>query len=341
MKRTINLFLFIIATVGLVSCGSRVTSDASTEAEIVGEWQAISDEDNIVTTEVVTFYPDNTFKVRFSSYTSDFTPIININGKGVWKASDKILWQQIDIDKLAMTYTTMDYKNATQILNSLKDELKDPVESQIIEIGSDKDGKRFIKLFKDGQEETYSSRRNSSDSPDSGVIDHNGQETRTESHPLKTDYLYGGSYLKPFRGITYIPQNAFDGNTSTCWAIDKADCQNPSYDCRERLINVSIEGEYITGMIVWNGYQKSPSLYDKNMKPRQLLITIADPDNYKLAKTTIYSGSLKNTFGQQYIGFEKPIRIKGETVGIFIDDWYGASSPTGDLCLSEVQFLGY
>lgn len=163
-----------------------------------------------------------------------------------------------------------------------------------------------------------------------------------ESYPLSVTYLYGGEYttVAPIRDLTYDPANAFDGKLETCWAIDHEKLYEEHSELG-RVIYVKVHGNYLTGMTIYNGYQKSQDRFINNMSPKEILIGIVDPENPKMLKTTIYDGILENVLGPQRFEFPKPIKIQGEEISICILNWYDCPSPRGDVSLSELQFEGY
>lgn len=318
-------------------------SDPETETQIFGEWKSTEFEDDVMIGENVSFFPDHTFKIEVAALASDFTPLFSISGSGDWFASEDELTMIADVETIGMTYvnsSVIDLGTVQGIVQDLRREMKEPKISRIVSIGPDSSGDIEMTLEDDGEVTSYA--KLESFDPEQveaydEVVDYPSVEEGA-IHAMNVRYLYGakGSVLKPHKESTYIPENAFDGNEATCWAINIG--ENP--DERDRQITVAVDGTVLTGINIYNGYQKSESLYYKNNRPKNVLIAIEDPDNYKLVKQVIYQGKLRDTFGPQTIELDKPVAIDGEKISIFIEDWYEGSAYKDHLCISEIQFLG-
>lgn len=352
LKTTLLLFSCLI----LAACQSKKShsdrddsesdrSDPETEAQIFGEWRSTEFEDDVMIGENVSFFPDHTFKIEVGTFASDFTPLFSISGSGEWYASEDELTMIADVETIGMTYinsSAIDLGTVQGIVQDMRRELKEPQISKIVSIGPDSSGDIGMTLEDDGETTTYAKVESFEPEADEvayeeEVVDYPSVEEGA-IHAMDVKYLSGAqhSVLNPHKESTYVPQNAFDGNKATCWAMDVKKIE----DERDRLINVKVYGTALRGLNIYNGYQKSESLYKKNNRPRNILIAIADPDNYKLIKKKFFEGQLKDTFGAQYIALDPPVSINGETISIFIEDWYEGDAYKDHICISEIEFLG-
>lgn len=137
------------------------------------------------------------------------------------------------------------------------------------------------------------------------------------------------SALAPDGGITYDPENMVDDDLSTAWNSD-----NSGSDGRgERLTFRFAEPVDLEAVQFVNGYAKSPDLYDKNHRVRELQIQ-TDTQSQRV--------TLLDTTDPQEIAFEFGFTSK---VVLEILDVYPGSglfdNPelTPDLALTEVGFI--
>lgn len=134
--------------------------------------------------------------------------------------------------------------------------------------------------------------------------------------------ISASSHLKE-KSINHIPERLVDEDTSTAWVEG---------------VNGNGEGEYVfinlndlysvSGIKIWNGYQKSKDLYFKNARPAEIKLEFSDG--------TIEQLELQDEFGKgQTFHFETRITayVKMTIISIYEGDKYE------DTVISEVELF--
>lgn len=135
------------------------------------------------------------------------------------------------------------------------------------------------------------------------------------------------SYLvEPER--SYPPTNMFDENYDNAWADGVSgegvgETVWARWNCDGRC--------WVTGVAIRNGYQKTQSIYDKNSRPRDVVVNV---------NGTAYSARLMDSrSGWQSILFDRPVVCEGEVqLTLTITSVYPGNRYQ-DTCITEIDLL--
>lgn len=144
---------------------------------------------------------------------------------------------------------------------------------------------------------------------------------------------------------TYYASNLIDGNTATCWSYTATDVSGDTKGVQGPVMTVI--ADRIDNIHIWNGYQKSNSIFYKNMRARGITIYNADGSPYGAPRSEdiLYTGDLADVWGMQTLRVRPQYRqCRGpQHIGILLDSdafsHYKGSKYT-DLCISEIEFYG-
>ena len=156
---------------------------------------------------------------------------------------------------------------------------------------------------------------------------------------LKATYQSGGTeaLVEPQAGTDYKPSYLFNGNNSKSWQIYPSIAEY--YGSSATTVYAKLEGNVLDEVQVYNGYQKSKDLYEKNSRPRRIYIALVGSDGSEM---TIFDGNLKDKMGAQTVASNLDLPISGGDrvkIQIFPYDIYEGWKYE-DLCLSGVVFKG-
>ena len=133
-------------------------------------------------------------------------------------------------------------------------------------------------------------------------------------------YVSSTSSLSEYN-MTHSPERVIDGDLSTAW-VEGADGQGTG-----EAITLYFDKQYfIHGMNICAGYQKSSSLYDKNSRPAEVLISFGNESG------EVYT--LQDVNGEQEIIFHQP--VIADHVTLTIESVY-AGSRYEDTVISEIS----
>jgi hypothetical protein len=138
------------------------------------------------------------------------------------------------------------------------------------------------------------------------------------------------SALPTTKTINYSAQSLHDSDIRTAWIESKDD-----YGIGESVsFFFKPNSPRVTQILIWNGYQKSPELYEKNSRPKMLELHINGIPQYRL--------QLEDTRALQTFSID-PIRSEEEGVDLelklkIIEVYQG--SKWKDTAISEINFNG-
>ena len=185
--------------------------------------------------------------------------------------------------------------------------------------------KNHIKQKQPTQEE------NEESDAEQSSIENNSESNKSEEHDnvpaisteniqtvTATSNLYEAAY-----DIDDIPENVLDGNLETAWV------EGVTGDGIGEALMFEFDSEYIvSGINIFNGFQKSSSLYYKNSRPEIIKISFSDGSEKEI--------SLEDTMGVQILTFESG--VKTQFVKIEIESVYKGSTYE-DTCISDISFF--
>lgn len=133
-----------------------------------------------------------------------------------------------------------------------------------------------------------------------------------------TSYLIEGQY-----NLEHVPEFAMDGDLKTAW-VEGVEGQGMgetiTFDFKEEC--------KINGIVIYAGYQKSTSLYEKNSRPAMINITFSDGSMKEL--------KLQDIMEVQKLLFEQPKIAK--SISVTISDVYEGDT-YADTSISEISFF--
>lgn len=139
---------------------------------------------------------------------------------------------------------------------------------------------------------------------------------------IKTE-IDASSILSPT--TAYHPSNLFDSRYDFAWSTDGAQVNGIG----EKL-NLTFANEVdIAGLIVWNGYQRSATHFEKNGRVKSLQLVSAQGDSQSVA--------LASVLGMQKVNLNKPL-MQVRQLAIEIADIFNGSSYK-DVLISELRFI--
>ncbi|MDE6782619.1 MAG: hypothetical protein K2J17_02730 [Paramuribaculum sp.] len=161
MKSTYFFTAILLSLIAIpTSCGHKPTSGSDPEVEdlLYGTWVERSYEDGMAYVEEVSYRPDNTLNRRIAVFAQDFTPVLSIVGKGTWYATKDEIIETIDVESIGCDYMSSDYIGLNEVaetVETMRNELKDPLRSKIIVISTVSSGKTTMTLEQDGETSVY------------------------------------------------------------------------------------------------------------------------------------------------------------------------------------------
>jgi VWFA-related protein len=138
------------------------------------------------------------------------------------------------------------------------------------------------------------------------------------------DYISASSVRNAYKDITYVAENAIDGDTNTAWVEGAAGA-----GIGEWIEFSANRPQTVTEIRIMNGYFKSEDLYYKNNSIRRLLISA---DGISMESTL-----LQDPGGEQVISFAQPIETT--TLRLTILDVYAGNADFEDTCISEISIF--
>jgi hypothetical protein len=139
---------------------------------------------------------------------------------------------------------------------------------------------------------------------------------------IKTE-INASSILTPVEA--YHPVNLFDSRYDFAWSTDGSQVNGTG----EKLNLTFASGVNIAGLLVWNGYQRSSTHFDKNGRVKTLQLQSAQGDSQSLA--------LSSSFGMQKINLNKPL-MQVKQLSMEIAEIYNGSTYK-DVLMSELRFI--
>jgi hypothetical protein len=131
------------------------------------------------------------------------------------------------------------------------------------------------------------------------------------------------SILSP--STAYHPANLFDSRYDFAWSTDGSKVNGIG----EKL-NLTFSTEVnIAGLLVWNGYQRSSTHFEKNGRVKSLQLLSAQGDSQSVA--------LASVFGMQKVNLNKPL-MQVKQLAIEITDIFNGSAYK-DVLISELRFI--
>lgn len=147
-----------------------------------------------------------------------------------------------------------------------------------------------------------------------------------ESYSFDVTFADASSVLPDYKGITYGPNNLFDGDKTTAWVEGADGCGTSEW------VTVACEGnKTIKALLIRNGYQKSEEVYNNNCRVKDAVAVFEDGsrENFRL----------EDNYGkEQHVVFSKP--HPGDGVKIMIKSVYPGVD-YDDTCISEIEFSDY
>ena len=133
--------------------------------------------------------------------------------------------------------------------------------------------------------------------------------------------ITASSYTPVDSGVTYYASNLIDNSLSTCWS------DGVSGIGIGETITINFDKEYlVSGLTIYNGYQKSSALYYGNARVKEMSITFSDG--------TSLTVTLNDTTAMQQISFSEDVNTSSlvlEVVSAYSGNKYQ------DVCLSELE----
>ena len=123
-------------------------------------------------------------------------------------------------------------------------------------------------------------------------------------------------------GYDYSPTNLIDDDKTTIWSEGV-----PGDGQGEGITFYFSSKQYITGIVIRNGFQKNNELYNKNGRVKKIKIIDGDGKEQKLR--------LADKKNQQIISLDKP--VYSDQISIYIVSVYKGNA-FDDTCISEVGF---
>jgi hypothetical protein len=105
------------------------------------------------------------------------------------------------------------------------------------------------------------------------------------------------SVLAPAHGNTYGPRNLADGDNNTAW-VEGSDGQGVG----EFVVLEFDSPRTIRGLTLRNGYDKSPDIFDKNSRVKDIELRFSSGDSI--------DATLKDAPGPQHVTLDQPIKAK-------------------------------
>ena len=109
--------------------------------------------------------------------------------------------------------------------------------------------------------------------------------------------LCASSVLPPSQGNIYGPRNLTDGNDKTAW-VEGSDGQGLG----EFVVLEFDSARAILGLTIRNGYDKSPDIFTKNSRVKDIELRFSSGDSIE--------ATLKDEPGAQYVTLSQPIKAK-------------------------------
>ncbi|MFA6903449.1 MAG: hypothetical protein WC236_10230 [Gallionellaceae bacterium] len=123
----------------------------------------------------------------------------------------------------------------------------------------------------------------------------------------------------------YHPANLFDSRYDFAWSTDGSKVSGIG----EKLYLTFSNEVNIAGLLIWNGYQRSTTHFEKNGRVKSLRLVSAQGDSQSVA--------LASNYAAQKVNLTKPLmRVKQLTIEI--DDIFNGSSYK-DVLISELRFI--
>ena len=119
----------------------------------------------------------------------------------------------------------------------------------------------------------------------------------------------------------YDPANVCDGDLATAW-VEGVD----GYGEGQSITIHYGETCRISGISIWNGYQKNSDIYTKNSRPADITVSLDDGQSWQL--------TLKDQMGRQDFQLDEP--LESANVTITINAAYGGTKYT-DTAISEIS----
>ena len=103
--------------------------------------------------------------------------------------------------------------------------------------------------------------------------------------------------MPPSQGNIYGPRNLTDGNDKTAW-VEGSDGQGLG----EFVVLEFDSARAIRGLTIRNGYDKSPDIFTKNSRVKDIELRFSSGDSIE--------ATLKDEPGAQYVTLSQPIKAK-------------------------------
>lgn len=117
------------------------------------------------------------------------------------------------------------------------------------------------------------------------ISDEPEQEEAPEIRMQDVEDVSASSYLSE-ENIKHVPDRIMDGDTTTAW-VEGVDGNNGEGES----ITFTFGDLYtVSGIKIWNGYQKSEDLYYKNARPAELELEFSDGSTERISLQDIASG---------------------------------------------------
>lgn len=144
-------------------------------------------------------------------------------------------------------------------------------------------------------------------------------------------------------GPQYSATNLFDNNYSTCWAVAAKKAKNTGKlykDKKTYTASFDVDTDYISQIVIYNGYQKSDALFMANDCPTWIRITAGSEQPKQTAEITLYEGYL---FPSETSPSPRNIYIwrklnGNNNIKIYLSpDAIRYGSKYDDICISEIE----
>lgn len=144
-------------------------------------------------------------------------------------------------------------------------------------------------------------------------------------------------------GPQYSATNLFDNNYSTCWAVAAKKAKNTGKlykDKKTYTASFNVDTDYISQIVIYNGYQKSDALFMANDCPAWIRITAGSEQPKQTAEITLYEGYL---FPSETSPSPRNIYIwrklnGNNNIKIYLSpDAIRYGSKYDDICISEIE----
>ncbi len=139
--------------------------------------------------------------------------------------------------------------------------------------------------------------------------------------PLGDVSASASSELKDRYG-KYPAEYANDGNSRTTWA-EQADGNGEG-----EWLEFSFPEQNVAGFTIRAGYHKSSSIYKKNARPREILVSVGDNDPVAV--------QLDDVRSPQTVLFDRP--VAADSLTITLSTFYGGTKYE-DTCITDVRIL--